>query len=76
MKENTDILFLVGSVYGFGMDEHAKGYIEHLNANNIKFVTVFCTSAIVKTGNQEMKTLLDAGDLKQTAAFAHDVMLK
>lgn len=60
VQENTDLLFLGGSVYGFGLDEHTKDYIEHLSAGNVKAVSVFGTSAIVKTGNQEMKNLLTA----------------
>lgn len=58
--ESTDLLFLGGSVYGFGLDDHTKNCIERLHADSVKAVAVFGTSAIVKSGNEDMKKLLRA----------------
>lgn len=58
MNEPVDLLFLGGSVYGFGLDDSIKNYIAQLDANKVKAVALFGTSAIIKTGNQEMAKLL------------------
>lgn len=59
INEPTDLLFLGGSVYGFGLDEHTKNYIKNLDSNLVKKVAVFGTSAIVKNGNNQMIKLLE-----------------
>ncbi len=64
INEPVDILFLGGSVYAFGLDESIKTFIEKLDANMVKTVAVFSTSAIVKSGNQEMEKLLDRKGIK------------
>lgn len=58
VAEPVDLLFLGGSVYGFGIDDTVKAYIAGLDAGNIKAVALFGTSAVVKSGNQEMAKLL------------------
>jgi len=58
IKETVDLLFLGGSVYAFGLDDNTKNYINDLNTEYVKSVALFGTSAIVKTGNQEMAKLL------------------
>lgn len=63
VPEGTDLLFLGGSVYGFGLDDHTKSCIESLTAKQAKTVAVFGTSAIVKTGNEDMKKLLQVKGL-------------
>lgn len=54
----VDLLFLGSSVYGFGLDDTTKNYILALDPAQVKAVALFGTSAIVKTGNQEMAKLL------------------
>lgn len=54
----VDLLFLGGSVYGFGIDNHTKEYIANLDPAFVKKVALFGTSAIVKNGNEEMAKLL------------------
>ena len=54
----VDLLFLGGSVYGFGLDERLTNYISGLDPVNVKRAAVFGTSAIVKTGNGEIAKLL------------------
>lgn len=60
----VDILFLGGSVYAFGVDESIKTFIENLDASLIKAVSVFSTSAIVKSANPEMEKLLENKGIK------------
>lgn len=64
INEPVDILFLGGSVYAFGLDEAIKTFIENLDANMVKAAAVFSTSAIVKSGNQEMERLLEEKGIK------------
>lgn len=59
VDEHTDLLFLGGSVYAFGLDEVTKKYIGKLDAMAVKNVAVFGTSAIVKSGNDEMTKLIE-----------------
>ncbi|MDR2909578.1 MAG: flavodoxin [Oscillospiraceae bacterium] len=54
----VDLLFLGGSVYGFGLDDAVKNFIARLNPSEVKAVALFGTSAIVKTGNRDMAKLL------------------
>lgn len=62
ISESIDLLFLGGSVYGFGLDNSLKNYIDNLDSTLVKRVALFGTSAIVKNGNKEMaRLLLDKG---------------
>lgn len=69
LAQPTDLLFLGGSVYGFGLDERTKEYIAKLDAAYVKKVAVFGTSAIVKSGNKDMEKLLQAKGIKVVGAF-------
>jgi flavodoxin len=60
ITEPVDLLFLGGSVYGFGLDDATKDFISGLDASQVKSVALFGTSAIVKNGNREMAKLLEA----------------
>ncbi len=64
VTEAVDMLFLGGSVYGFGLDEHTKSFISQLSADKIKAVSVFGTSAIVKSGNEDMAKLIREKGIK------------
>lgn len=58
IAEPVDLLFLGGSVYGFGLDDSTKNFIQSLDPAFVKKAAVFGTSAIVKSGNNEMLKLL------------------
>lgn len=58
INEPVDILFLGGSVYGFGLDDATKKFIAGLDSKDVKDVALFGTSAISKSGNKEMTKLL------------------
>lgn len=59
LKEPVDLLFLGGAVYGARLDESMRGYIEQLNPQTVKAVALFGTSAIVKSGADQMRELLE-----------------
>ncbi len=48
INEKTDILFIGGALYAYGLDNKIKKYISELDANNIKKAIVFSTSWISK----------------------------
>ncbi|MDR0885522.1 MAG: flavodoxin [Clostridiales Family XIII bacterium] len=59
----TDILFLGGAVYAFGIDEELKQFIADLNPSDIGKVAVFSTTAVVKSAYPHVKKELDARGL-------------
>ena len=48
INDKTDILFLGGALYAYGLDNKLKKYIANLNSNNINKAIVFSTSWISK----------------------------
>ncbi|MFP3153501.1 flavodoxin [Lachnospiraceae bacterium ZAX-1] len=58
VSPDTDILFLGGAVYAFGIDEELKAFIKEL-PNSIKKVAVFSTTAVVKSAFPHIRKLLD-----------------
>jgi flavodoxin len=55
---DTDILFLGGAVYAFGIDDELKAFIAGL-PGGIKKVAVFSTTAVVKSAYSHIRKLLD-----------------
>jgi Flavodoxins len=58
ITKTVDLLFLGGSVYGFGLDGALKKFVRELDPEKVKMVALFGTSAIIKSGNKEMRKLL------------------
>jgi flavodoxin len=56
---DTDLLFLGGAVYAFGIDEELKRFIDTL-APSIKQVAVFSTTGVVKSAYGHIKKQLAA----------------
>jgi flavodoxin len=54
---DTDLLFLGGAVYAFGIDDEMKKFIAGL-PQSVKKVAVFSTSAIVKSAYDNISKLL------------------
>lgn len=71
VDESVDLLFLGGSVYGFGLDEVTKNFIANLSPEYVKCVALFGTSAMVKTGNREMAKLLKEKGIAVAAQDFH-----
>jgi flavodoxin len=57
VNHDTDILFLGGAVYAFGIAETLKAFIGNLSG--VKTVAVFSTTAVVKSAYSHIKPLLD-----------------
>lgn len=48
IKEETDVLFIGGALYAYGIDNKLKDYISKLDKDNIKKAVVFSTSWLSK----------------------------
>ena len=48
INEDTDVLFVGGALYAYGLDKHLKEYLDALDGNKIKRAVVFSTSWISK----------------------------
>jgi flavodoxin len=59
VKKPVDLLFLGGSVYGFGVDDALKAFVSELDPELVKKVAVFSTSAVVPSGCPQIKKLVD-----------------
>ena len=48
ISDKTDVLFIGGALYAYGLDNKIKEYIANLDSSNIKKTVVFSTSWISK----------------------------
>ena len=48
VKEETDVLFVGGALYAYGIDKNLKKYLVSLDAGKTKKAVVFSTSALSK----------------------------
>lgn len=48
INDKTDVLFIGGALYAYGLDNKIKEYISNLDSRNIKKAVVFSTSWISK----------------------------
>lgn len=60
ITEQTDVLFIGGALYAYGLDKHLKEYISELDASKVKKAAVFSTSWISKHSITLMKDALKA----------------
>ncbi|MFV0527229.1 MAG: hypothetical protein ACK5MN_00685 [Lachnospiraceae bacterium] len=67
---DTELLFLGGAVYAFGVDEGLTAYIAAL-PKSIQRVSVFSTAALVKSAYGQMKKLLAEQGLPVSEAEFH-----
>lgn len=58
IDKKTDILFIGGALYMYGIDKKLKQYISELNPNNINKAIVFSTTSISKHSISIIKKLL------------------
>jgi flavodoxin len=59
IDSETDLLFLGGAVYAFGIDSELKNFISSLDSSQIRKVAVFSTTAVVKSAYSSIAKLLD-----------------
>ncbi len=60
IKDETDVLFIGGALYAYGLDKHLKAYIEGLDASKVKKAVVFSTSWLSKHSIDLLKNSLKA----------------
>ena len=58
LTEQVDLLFLGASVYKFGIDKKVLDFIDKLDANRVKKVVIFSTSAMSDSGYPKLKKRL------------------
>jgi len=64
INEKTDILFIGGALYMYGLDDKLRKYIAELDANNINKAVVFSTSWISKHAIDLLKKTLTNRGIK------------
>jgi flavodoxin len=58
VSADTELLFIGGAVYAFGIDEELQRFISGI-PENVKRVAVFSTTALVKSAFPQIKKLFD-----------------
>jgi flavodoxin len=58
VTEPVEVLFLGGALYGFGIDEVLREYINRLEPSKVKCVAAFGTSAVVKEPDKTIEKLV------------------
>lgn len=59
ITENTDVLFVGGALYAYGIDRNLKGFLENLPAERIGKAVVFSTSWISRHGLDVIRQMLE-----------------
>lgn len=60
LNEKTDVLFIGGALYAYGLDNHLKTYISKLDPGQVGKAVVFSTSWISKHSLDLIKNALKA----------------
>jgi flavodoxin len=60
IKEDVDLLFLGGALYGFDIDESLKAFIANLSSGTVKKTAVFSTTAVAASAYPHIKKRLEA----------------
>ena len=60
LKEKTEILFIGGALYAYGLDKHLKEYLEHLSADQVGKAVIFSTSWISRHSIDLIRKALEA----------------
>lgn len=60
ITEETDVLFIGGAIYYYGLDKKMKAYLHGLSKDQIKRAVVFSTSMMSKHGIDLLKDALKA----------------
>lgn len=58
LTEKTDVLFVGGALYAYGLDRHLKDYISGLDASKVGYAVAFSTSWISKHSLDLIKNAL------------------
>jgi flavodoxin len=60
LTEKTDVLFIGGALYAYGLDKHLKDYLETLSAAQVGRAVIFSTSWISKHSIDLIRKALEA----------------
>jgi flavodoxin len=58
-QDEGEVIFLGAALYGFGIDDAVKSFIQRLDKARVKQVVVFSTTALLKSVHSQIKALLD-----------------
>ena len=58
IKKNTDVLFIGGALYAYGLDSHLKAYLNSIDGKLIKKAVVFSSTWISKHSINLIKNAL------------------
>lgn len=64
LKDDTDVLFIGGALYAYGLDKNLKKYLDTLDSNKIKRAVAFSTSWISKHSIALIKKALTQKGIK------------
>lgn len=64
ITEKTDVLFVGGALYAYGLDKHLKEYLEKIDPSKIEKAAVFSTSWISKHSLDLIKKALSDKGIK------------
>lgn len=64
ITEETDILYIGGALYAYGLDQHLSDYIDALDPTKVKKAILFSTSWISKHALDLMRKKLEAKGIK------------
>ena len=71
IEEPTDILFIGGALYAYGLDKHLKEFLAALRKEHVKKAVVFSTSWISKHSVALIKKALAENGIPVEEAFFH-----
>ncbi len=71
IKEDTDVLFIGGALYAYGLDKHLKQYLENLDGEKIKRAVVFSTSWLSKHSVDLIKNGLAKKGIKVEGEYCY-----
>ena len=71
IKDVTDILFIGGALYAYGLDKQLKQYLDNLDGNKIKKAVVFSTSWLSKHSIDLIKNSLTKKGIKVEEEYCY-----
>ena len=69
LEQKTDILFIGGALYAYGLDENLSAYLEALDAEKVGKAVVFSTSWISKHAGDLIKQALEKKGIEVADSF-------
>lgn len=67
ITEKTDVLFVGGALYAYGLDKHLKAWLENLDGSKVGKAVIFSTSWISKHSIDLIRSSLEARGIRTEA---------